>query len=119
MVARYHTIFGAGKPGLVAVEAAHMEFAEPSISTAFDRCAAKGARHIICYPFFLSRGQHVQVDVPALLKEAALRYPHITHEVTDPLGTQVDGLLALIDHTVSTAISNPAQALPSPTSCQS
>ncbi len=104
----------------MAVEAAHMEFAEPSISTAFDRCAAKGARHIICYPFFLSRGQHVQVDVPALLKEAALRYPHMTYEVTNPLGTQVDGLLALIDHTISTTISNSAERLDDPpTSSQS
>jgi sirohydrochlorin cobaltochelatase len=78
-----------------------MEFAEPSISTAFDRCVEHGVNHVILYPFFLSRGQHVQVDIPTLVQAAAIRHPRVTYEITEPLGAQVDGLLQLIDNTVS------------------
>jgi hypothetical protein len=49
------------------VEAAHMELSEPSIATAFRRCVDQGANKIICHPFFLSRGRHVQQDIPGLL----------------------------------------------------
>ncbi|KAJ1395033.1 hypothetical protein B484DRAFT_314431, partial [Ochromonadaceae sp. CCMP2298] len=52
------------------VEAAHMELAEPSIATAYQRCVEQGASHIVCHPYFLSRGRHVQEDIPALMLQA-------------------------------------------------
>ena len=103
---RLHTVVRSYKEysALSIVEAAHMELAEPSISEAFRRCVEQGARHIICHPYFLSPGRHVQEDIPALMKEAASLFPGVTYTITSPLGSQ-DGILGLID----AAVKNEAQ----------
>ena len=85
------------------VEAAHMELAEPSISVAFRKCVEQGAREIICHPFFLSRGRHVQEDIPGLLQAAAEEYPElkISYTITEPLGAY-DQILDLMHHAITT-----------------
>ena len=94
---RLHAVVRSYKEysALSIVEAAHMELAEPTISDAFRRCVEQGARHIICHPYFLSPGRHVQEDIPALLKEAATQFPGVTYTITSPLGSQ-EGILGLI-----------------------
>ena len=77
------------------VEAAHMEMASPSIADAYQRCVAQGAKHIICHPFFLSPGRHVQEDIPSLMREASLQHPGVTYAITAPLGVQ-DGVVDII-----------------------
>ena len=85
------------------VEAAHMELAEPSISVAFRKCVEQGARQIICHPFFLSRGRHVQEDIPGLLQAAADEFPElkISYTITEPLGAY-DQILDLMHHAITT-----------------
>ena len=78
------------------VEGAHMELADPSISVAFKKCVDQGANFIICHPFFLSKGRHVQEDIPALMKEASSMNNNINYKITEPLGVQ-DKILELID----------------------
>jgi sirohydrochlorin ferrochelatase len=68
------------------VEPAHMELAEPSIDTAFDRCVAQGARLIVVFPHFLFPGRHWHADIPALAAAAASRHPGIRFLVAAPLG---------------------------------
>src|SRR5688572_2989165 len=68
------------------VEPAHMELAEPSIGTAYDRCVARGARRVIVAPFFLGPGKHWTGDIPRLAAEAAARHPGTRYHVTMPLG---------------------------------
>lgn len=68
------------------VEPAHMELAEPSIRTAYDRAVARGATDIVVCPFFLAPGKHWTHDIPALAREAAAAHPHTTHRVAPPLG---------------------------------
>ena len=68
------------------VEPAHMEIAEPSIATAFDRCVARGARTVVISPYFLSPGKHWNQDIPALAAEAAEKHPEIPYLVTAPMG---------------------------------
>jgi len=68
------------------VEAAHMELAEPSIQTAFDRCVERGARMVVVSPYFLLPGRHWNQDIPGLTEEAARRHPDIPYLVTAPLG---------------------------------
>ncbi len=63
------------------VEPAHMELAEPSLATAYDRCVAAGAELVVIHPYFLLPGKHWKHDIPALAAEAARR-----HLVTAPLG---------------------------------
>ena len=82
------------------VEPAHMELAEPSIETAYERCVERGAKNIIICPFFLSRGKHWKEDIPSLADNAAKKFPHTKYHVALPLG--VDSLiLDLLDKRLS------------------
>ena len=73
------------------VEPAHMELAEPSIGTAYARCAARGATEIVVCPFFLGPGKHWTEDIPRLSAEAAGEHPQTTFRVAGTLG--VDELI--------------------------
>ena len=71
---------------LSRVEAAHMELAEPSISTAFRTLVKQGARLVVGHPYFLAPGRHWQQDIPELFLRAAEEFPEIRYVVTAPLG---------------------------------
>lgn len=68
------------------VEPAHMELAEPSIATAFDRCVRRGATLVVCHPYFLLPGKHWNKDIPNLTAAAAAKHPGVQWLVTAPLG---------------------------------
>jgi sirohydrochlorin ferrochelatase len=68
------------------VEPAHMELAEPSIATAFGRCAAAGATIIAVAPYFLGPGNHWDRDIPALAEASAAGHPGVRWLVAAPLG---------------------------------
>lgn len=68
------------------VEPAHMELAEPSIATAFDRCVQRGAKCVAVCPFFLAPGKHWHQDIPNITREAALKHPSTAYVVTAPIG---------------------------------
>lgn len=72
--------------GYPIVEPAHMELAEPSLASAFDRCVERGAKVVVVHPYFLGPGNHSTHDIPSLAAAAASRHPHVTHVVTAPLG---------------------------------
>lgn len=85
------------------MEPAHMELSEPSIATAYENCVKQGAERIICHPFFLSRGRHVQEDIPSLLAAAASNHPGTEYSVTETLGVQ-DEILDLIESAVKASL---------------
>lgn len=68
------------------VEPAHMELAEPSIATAFDRCVEQGAQRVVICPYFLLPGKHWDEDIPELAAEAAKKHPDVPYMVTAPIG---------------------------------
>jgi sirohydrochlorin ferrochelatase len=68
------------------VEPAHMELAEPSIATAYDRCVQRGAERIIVTPYFLGPGKHWTHDIPRLTAAAAEKHPGTRYHVTPTLG---------------------------------
>jgi sirohydrochlorin ferrochelatase len=78
------------------VEPAHMELAEPSIQTAFDRCVARGAQLVVVSPYFLLPGRHWDQDIPSLTAHAAERHPDIPFLVAAPLG--LHPLMAQVVH---------------------
>ena len=78
------------------VEPAHMELAEPSIATAYARCAARGAKRIIVLPFFLGPGRHWTQDIPRLAAEAAQKSPGTRYHIAQTLGID-DLILELLD----------------------
>ncbi|HEY4929260.1 MAG TPA: CbiX/SirB N-terminal domain-containing protein [Acidimicrobiales bacterium] len=82
------------------VEPAHMELAEPSISTAFDRCVAAGATTVAVAPYFLGPGRHWDRDIPALAEAAAAGHPGVRWLVAAPLGPDPE-LLAIVNRRVA------------------
>lgn len=72
--------------GYPVVEPAHMELAEPSIATAFNRCVVRGAKLVVCHPYFLLPGRHWDQDIPELTESAAAKHPGVRWMVTAPLG---------------------------------
>lgn len=77
--------------GYPIVEPAHMELAEPSIATAFDRCVERGAKLVVCHPYFLLPGRHWDQDIPELTARAAAKHQAaggagVRWMVTAPLG---------------------------------
>ena len=68
------------------VEPAHMELAEPSIATAFDRCVERGAKKVAVCPYFLAPGKHWHQDIPNITREAAMKHPGVEFVVTAPIG---------------------------------
>ena len=81
------------------VEPAHMEIAEPSIATAYDRCVKRGATRVVVCPFFLGPGKHWTQDIPRLTAEAAAQHPNTRYHVTHPLGVD-DLILDLLEKRV-------------------
>lgn len=70
------------------VEPAHMEIAEPSIAQAVGRCVAAGAGRVVVAPYFLSKGRHIQDDIPALVAAAQEQYPGIACSIAEPIGIE-------------------------------
>jgi len=70
----------------VAVLAAHMDIAAPSVADAFDEAVRLGARRVVVALYFLGPERHSESDVPRLAGEAARRHPGLQYAITAPLG---------------------------------
>lgn len=68
------------------VNVAYMQYGTPDIPGTIRNCAERGATRIIIHPYFLSAGMHVTKDIPGMIDEAKLLYPHIDFIYTEPLG---------------------------------
>lgn len=86
-----------------------MEIAEPTIAQAVQRCVDRGARRVVVAPYFLSKGRHIQQDIPTLVEEARQMHPGVECVVAEPIG--VDPLMAqLIESRVAAAMTADATA---------
>ncbi len=82
------------RPTAVVV-AAHMEIAEPNIAQGLAELVARGVTEIRVLMYFLSDGRHSREDVPTLVREAMLAYPHVSVICGQALGPH-DVLAALL-----------------------
>lgn len=73
--------------------AAYLEMTEPSISSAIDAAVAHGATEIFVLPCLLHPGNHLLVDVPAVLDRSRQRHP----EVRITMGQHLGALPGLVD----------------------
>ena len=83
------------------VEPAHMELAEPTIATAFDRCVQRGATRVVVCPYFLLPGRHWDGDIPKLTRTAASSHPGVEYMVTAPVGLHplmINVIESRVDH---------------------
>ncbi|GLI71105.1 hypothetical protein VaNZ11_016177 [Volvox africanus] len=85
MLVEFGELYGR-TTGQEIVEIAHMEIARPTIEEAISRCAARGARTVVIAPYFLSRGRHIQEDIPTLVRQAQERYPGLSCVIAEPIG---------------------------------
>lgn len=83
------------------VRHAHMEIAQPSIPEALSSLLAEGVDEIVCHPYFLSPGRHVQEDIPEILQAAMrdleIKIPVVT---TEPVGSETDIIIRAIHSAV-------------------
>lgn len=99
----------AGQTHFDIVEPAHMEMAEPSIATAFDRCVQRGAGRVVVCPYFLLPGKHWTEDIPRLTAQAAAKHPGVGYLVTAPIGLHPlmhELIQSRIDHCLSHVAGN-------------
>lgn len=89
------------------VEPAHMELAEPSISTAFEKCVQRGAELVIVFPYFLSPGRHWNSDIPTLAAAASAACGGVRYLVTAPLGLH-ELMLQVIDQRIAHCLGHAA-----------
>ena len=68
------------------VMGAHMELAEPDIPTVIKELADAATTDIVVVPYFLFMGNHIKKDIPDILNEQRLLYPHITFKLGNPIG---------------------------------
>lgn len=106
----------APEAGFEIVEPAHMELAEPSIGTAFDRCVERGATKVLICPYFLLPGKHWDQDIPELAAEAAGRHPGVPFVVTAPIGLH-PMMKQVIENRIEHCISHMAGTAPECESC--
>lgn len=102
--------------GFPIVEPAHMEFAEPSVGSAFDACVAAGASTVVVAPYFLGPGRHWDRDVPALAADAAARHSGVRYLVSAPLGPH-EVLMRLLELRVAHCLGRASGDLPECESC--
>ncbi len=68
------------------IEYGFLEIESPSIPQAIDSCVQRGACEIIILLNFLNAGRHVDTDIPKILQQARLKFPHIKIHMTRPVG---------------------------------
>lgn len=94
---------------VVCVTKAHMEIASPSIRDAVALCVDDyGVDLVVVAPFFLSRGRHIQEDIPRLVREAeedVCRRGFVECVVAEPLGVDA-GVVGVMKKRVDSVLEN-------------
>jgi len=72
-------------PGNI-VDFAFLEIESPTIPEGIDKCVSQGAADIVVTLNFLNAGRHVNEDIPAIVSEAAKKYPTAKFTISKPVG---------------------------------
>jgi sirohydrochlorin ferrochelatase len=75
----------AQRPGL-RVETGFLDFNAPSVPRVLERLAAEGVRDVVALPLLLTHAFHAKADIPAVLREAAVRLPGLRVRQAEVLG---------------------------------
>ncbi len=75
-----------GLAGYDIVEFAFLQYMQPGLDDALERCIRQDAQKIVIVPFFMQSGAHVTRDIPELADKAKKRHPGIDIVVTDYAG---------------------------------
>ncbi len=69
------------------VKTAFLEFAQPSLEESIIHCVKQGVSHVVVLPYFLASGNHVTLDIPAIVAKMTLIYPEVNLELKQHLGS--------------------------------
>lgn len=83
------------------VEAAFLEFIEPSLPQAIDMLVDAGCHNLVIVPMFMAQSGHTKRDLPALLDEARLRHPELHLTVAAPIGEAPTVVAAIAEYALS------------------
>ncbi|MBL7003085.1 MAG: CbiX/SirB N-terminal domain-containing protein [Gammaproteobacteria bacterium] len=72
------------------ISSAFLELAEPSIPDALENNINSGSKTIFVFPYFLSAGRHVSIDVPNEVAKIQLKYPDIDIQIKNYLGNNIE-----------------------------
>ncbi len=78
---------------------AHMELATPSVSEGVTECVRRGATEIVAIPCMLSRGRHVEEDIPRLLVAATQAHEGVQLQLAPPL-SELPGFIEFLAQVV-------------------
>jgi precorrin-8X/cobalt-precorrin-8 methylmutase len=85
------------RAGYDVVAWGYLEFAEPKILDGVRRCVEAGATRIVAIPYFLHVGMHMIRDLPRVLREARMLYPHVQITMGRHIGLHADLVEVLLD----------------------
>lgn len=83
------------------VEAAFLEFIEPSLPQAIDTLVDAGCHDMVIVPMFMAQSGHTKRDLPALLDEARRRHPGLNLQVAMPIGEAPQVIAAIAEYALS------------------
>ena len=78
-----------------SIAIAHLEVAAPSLRQSITKLVDDGVMRIDVFPLFLTPGNHLSRDLPALVREAARSFPDVELRLLPALGT-LPGLVDLV-----------------------
>ncbi len=76
-----------------------LEFAEPSIGDAINQQIQIGVNEIVIFPYFLSNGNHVSRDIPAIIQTFKNEFPSIIFTILPVFGNYAE-MASLISNMV-------------------
>jgi sirohydrochlorin cobaltochelatase len=85
----------------VPVSLAFLELMEPRLPEQVAALTASGITHITVVPVFLGQGGHVLRDLPLMVDQLRIDYPHISINVVQAAGENAAVLNALSDYCVA------------------
>lgn len=94
---RLQQMLQSQKPEL-RVELAFLEFMSPNLQDLVQQLEAEGIRQIHLVPIFLGQGGHVMRDLPLMIDEIKLKYPHIEIKKAEAAGEDELVLQAICDY---------------------
>tara|TARA_A100001391_G_scaffold184201_1_gene151862 strand:+ start:2995 stop:3387 length:393 start_codon:yes stop_codon:yes gene_type:complete len=85
----------SGSPEYAAVLPCFLELARPSLQEALQQLEHQPVETVYLYPLFFNNGKHVATDIPAQVREARERHPHLNIELLGYFGN-APGLAGMV-----------------------
>ena len=72
-----------------------LQFSEPFLPQVIEDLVGEGVTDMVIFPFFISAGSHVNIDIPEMVEDARQKHPGVEFSITRHLGI-LEGVEELI-----------------------